>query len=200
MRKSLSTIVIGKPNEQLTDWLNEHDVEYEVRSHSYEPAIARNVAIAQFLDSEKTELMMIDGDQYPITHGRILECRNAPLAYCGSPSRNIPFKAHFGPGDFSAGCFRCTRDVITAIRRKLDELNAQLARVELPFAQPMELGWFGRALRHYGTDEYHCSCEWFNALAKSVGFKAEMVGTIGHGGLVLTRDYTSFATGTPFVD
>jgi len=198
MSRSLWAIIVGKPNIQLTDWLHAQDIAFDVRSHAYEPAIARNIAIQEFLASDHRALLVIDGDQNPTSDTRILEADQKPLVYCGSPSRNIPLKGHFGVDDFSAGCFRVNREVLQAVRGKLDDLNSQLSCIDFPFAQPMELGWFGRALKDYGTNEYHCSCEWFNGLARSVGCEAEMVGTLGHAGLFLTREHTSFATGERF--
>ena len=199
----LFAVIVGHAYPQLINWLRKNNIEYNLYSHAYEPAIARNKAIIDFLDSNKSTLMMFDGDQIPTEDTKIFEYPDKPLVYCGYPSRNVKLKGHFGDGDFAAGCFRCDREVILAMQSKLDIINKQLFINNFHFSQALELGWFGRALYNYGSVETSCSCDWFNALAKSVGYETEMIGTIGHAIsvtdiLFLTKEHTSYATGKLF--
>lgn len=120
------------------------------------------------------------------------------MVYCGYPSRNVKHKGHFGDGDFAAGCFRCDREVILTMKEKLDVINKKLVNDDFHFSQPLELGWFGRAMSNYGSVETTCSCDWFRNLAKSVGYEAKMIGVIGHAlnesdTIFLTEEYTSYA-------
>lgn len=202
-KDKLYTVIIGNSYKQLTKWLEENNIEYSISKHTYEPAIARNIAILDFLNSDKSTLLMFDGDQIPSKNTNILDFPEKQLVYCGYPSRNFKLKGHFGKGDFAAGCFRCTKEVIIAMKDELDIINKELHSNNFHFPQQLEVGWFGRATYNYGSAETTCSCNWFNALSTKVGYQAEMVGTIGHAvseneTIYLADEYSSYASGKFF--
>jgi len=174
------TAVIGKPDPRLLAWLNDLGLAPIHFSDPHEGMIAKNRAIRAFLETGWPFLLMIDGDQIPTPETRILTQWDEPLAYCGYPSRTIPLRGHFGPGDFGAGCLRVAREVLIDMERQLDPLNRALSNISIPVPGSLEIGWFFRPINGLGTREFRCPCQWFQALARSAGYEAVMLGTIGH--------------------
>jgi hypothetical protein len=150
----------GPPmTRQLAEWLKENKLDWRYGSGEYGIDLARQQNTVWFLREcglrGKTHLLGIDHDMVPIRETRHILRGNHELVYCGYCGRHGS-RGHVGDGDFGAGCFRVSADLLNRM------------------AQPW---WQTTVVNGVRTE---CECQWFRKRAEAVGATSKMVGIIGH--------------------
>jgi hypothetical protein len=150
----------GQPMaRQLQEWLRDNQLDWKYGPPGYGIDLARQQITINFLRHcvpvGKTHLIGIDHDQIPIRETRHILRGDDELAYCGYCGRHGS-RGHVGDGDFGAGCFRVSADLLNRM------------------AQPW---WQTTVVNGVRTE---CECQWFRKRAEAVGATSKMVGLIGH--------------------
>jgi len=164
---------------QLQEWLRDNGLEWRYGSSEYGLDLARTQNTVDFLRNDvprgKTHLLGIDNDCVPIRETRHILRGDDELVYCGYVGRHGS-RGHVGDGDFGAGCFRVSADLL----QRMDEPWWRTTVVD------------GRRIE--------CECQWFRRQATIAGATAKMVGLIGHQQdcvLVPTQDTPGYAVVWP---
>lgn len=153
----------NNPNTFLTQWLQTHNLDWDLGSQEWGIDVARNQSVNRFLREEVekgyTHLMMIDTDIVPIIDSNYIISTKEELVWCAYSGRGGT-AGHVKT--FGAGCFKVSSEAL----KKITNGN--------------QISPFIMTYNEKKDKLLECECDYFARLAKQNNIVPKRIGTVGH--------------------